>query len=242
MPETINSANAAASTLFLGHNGEWWDFWLIFAVIVAALSAIAIGVATTGSIVAHKREAAAAEIALQTFKLDTQEKISSADARAAEATKAAEAEKLERLKLEAKLAPRSLTQKEQEAISASLTQFKDTSLDVFIYGGGSADALPLAGMISSALTKAGWNVRIWNTISPGRWVRGVLVQTREGSDQSIEARAVALILSLRNILGNGVSGYEHFPISDVAPEGGIMGPPWDGKKQAPIRMLIGSKP
>jgi hypothetical protein len=29
MHEAINSANAAASTLFLGHNGEWWDFWLI---------------------------------------------------------------------------------------------------------------------------------------------------------------------------------------------------------------------
>jgi hypothetical protein len=46
MPETINSANAAASTLFLGHNGEWWDFWLIASVVFAALAAIAIGIAT----------------------------------------------------------------------------------------------------------------------------------------------------------------------------------------------------
>jgi hypothetical protein len=41
--ETIDSANAAVSTLFLGHNGEWWDFWLIMSVVFAAAAAIAVG-------------------------------------------------------------------------------------------------------------------------------------------------------------------------------------------------------
>ena len=43
MTETIDSAGTAASTVFLGHNGEWWDFWLIGSVAFAALAATAIG-------------------------------------------------------------------------------------------------------------------------------------------------------------------------------------------------------
>jgi hypothetical protein len=85
MTETIDSASAAASTLFLGHSGEFWDFWLIASVVVAALAAIAIGVTTTGSIVSHKREAATAEDALDRFKLETEKKISESNARTKEA-------------------------------------------------------------------------------------------------------------------------------------------------------------
>lgn len=85
MTETISNANAAASTLFLGHNGEWWDFWLIISVIIAALAATAIGVATVGSIVSHKREAKSAEEALDRYKLETEKKISEANERAEDA-------------------------------------------------------------------------------------------------------------------------------------------------------------
>jgi hypothetical protein len=84
MTETIDSANVAASTLFLGQNGEFWDFWLIMSVVLAALSAIAIGVTTTGSIVSHKREAASAEEALERYKLSTSKEIAEANARTKE--------------------------------------------------------------------------------------------------------------------------------------------------------------
>lgn len=85
MTETISSTKAAASTLFLGHNGEWWDFSLIVAGILVSLAAIAAVIATAGSIVAHKREAAASEEALARYKLDTAKDIAEANARAAEA-------------------------------------------------------------------------------------------------------------------------------------------------------------
>ncbi len=98
MTETIDSASAAASTLFLGHNGDWWDFWLIISLIGVAIAAIAAGVTTTGSIVSHKREAAAAEDALDRYKLNTAKEISEAQARAAEA----------RLELEKFKAPRTI--------------------------------------------------------------------------------------------------------------------------------------
>jgi hypothetical protein len=85
MTETISNANAAASTLFLGHNGEWWDFWLIASVIAAALSATAIGVTTVGSIISHKREATTAEEALDRYKLETGKQLAEAVARQKEA-------------------------------------------------------------------------------------------------------------------------------------------------------------
>ncbi|WP_315801165.1 hypothetical protein [Bradyrhizobium sp. SZCCHNS3002] len=85
MTDPINSTNAATSTLFLGHNGEWWDFWLIISVIAAAVAAAAIGVSTAGSIISHKREAASAEEALERYKLGTREQIAEANARQKEA-------------------------------------------------------------------------------------------------------------------------------------------------------------
>jgi len=81
MTGTISNANAAASTLFLGHNGESWDFWLIVSVIVAAAVATAIGVTTAGSIIAHKREAAAAEEAFSRYRLETDKQIAEANER-----------------------------------------------------------------------------------------------------------------------------------------------------------------
>ena len=119
MAENIDSANAAASTLFLGQNGEWWDFWLIVSVIIAASAAIAIGIATTGSVVSHKREAASAESALEQFKLQTEEKISDANARAEEA-------KLELAKFRA---PRVLTP-EQKATIVNELRGKVTEINV----------------------------------------------------------------------------------------------------------------
>lgn len=109
MQETINNASAASSTLFLGHTGEWWDFWLIISVIFAAFVAAAVGVTTMGSIVAHKREVRAAESALSRFKAAMEKDVAEANARSDEANKKAQDERLERVKLEASIAPRRLS-------------------------------------------------------------------------------------------------------------------------------------
>ncbi|MCK1654219.1 hypothetical protein IVA88_22660 [Bradyrhizobium sp. 149] len=85
MTETISNANAAASTLFLGQNGEWWDLWLIVSVVAAAIAATAVGVTTAGSLISHKREAAQAEETLDHYKLETAMQIAEANARQKEA-------------------------------------------------------------------------------------------------------------------------------------------------------------
>lgn len=102
--------------------------------------------------------------------------------------------------------------------------------DVFIYGGGSADAVPLAGMIHQALENAGWNVRVWNTMSPMRWVRGVLVYSQVGATAEQKVIVEKLIAALRS-LGIAAGPFEQFPIDPNPPEGGIMGPAWTGDKR-----------
>lgn len=81
MADTIPSTAATNSTLFLGHDGEFWDFWLIVSVVIAAMAATAIGVVTAGSVISHKREAAAAaERSLEEYKLRTAEQLAMAQA------------------------------------------------------------------------------------------------------------------------------------------------------------------
>ena len=153
MPESISSANAAVSTFFLGHNGEWWDFWLIVAVIFAALSAGAIGIATAGSIVSHKRKALAAEVALEHFKLETEGKISDSNARAALAEKGAAEAALELAKFKS---PRTLTEIQQTAITEGLKQFAGTRYDAGIGPAGDPEPLYLLRSIAASLAKANW--------------------------------------------------------------------------------------
>jgi hypothetical protein len=142
MTETINSANAAASTLFLGHNGEWWDFWLIMSVLFVALAGAGVTVTTAGSIVSHKREAAAATKELERYKLDTGKQIADATARQKEAE----------LQLHQLQFPRSL----------NFEKFKEEIADIppqnfeILYDSGTSDAQGLAVTVWITLRQLGW--------------------------------------------------------------------------------------
>jgi hypothetical protein len=143
MTETIASANAAASTMFLGHNGEWWDSALILAVIFAALAGVAVGITTAGSIVSHKREAAAADVALEKFKLETEGKISESNARAKEA-------ELAMLRLRT---PRFL---DAQAFKDELAGIEPLVSVKILYVEECSDCFMLAGMIDAILYDLHW--------------------------------------------------------------------------------------
>jgi hypothetical protein len=145
MNETITSANAAASTLFLGHNGEWWDFWLIASLVFAAFAAMAIGITTTGSIVSHKREASAAEEVLDRFKLQTESKIADANARVAEA----------QLELEKFKKPRSISVEQRNRIAEAMKEFAGQQYFGMV-ASGVPDAWDIWREISLSLEMAGW--------------------------------------------------------------------------------------
>jgi len=143
MTETISNANAAASTLFLGQNGEWWDFWLIVSVIAAAFVATAIGVTTAGSIISHKRESVAAKEALDRYKLDTGKTIAEANARQKQA-------ELELLQLRF---PRSL---DIEKFEAAVKKIPAPAEYEVLYDANAPDALFIANLIWGIFFNAKW--------------------------------------------------------------------------------------
>lgn len=137
MTETLESAKTAASTLFLGHNGEWWDFALILSVVVAAAAATAIGITTAGSIISHKREASAAEMVFDKYKLDAELKLE---------------------QLRARMAPLHLTSEQQAALAKRMAAFPGTVFSMSTSGSENDFVMEMG----RSLMAAGWKWANWS--------------------------------------------------------------------------------
>lgn len=164
-------------------NGPFWfgyslDFWnsvssrlLVFAVVTGILAAVASGLSSwIGSAVTSQTQDAAgsrisaAELELQksrerTAALDVA--VADANARAAEANRTAEQERLARIKIEERLAeltaPRSI---DANAVTRAARAFPGTKFDVSVFA-PDPEAEGLAASIEAALTQAGWVVLSW---------------------------------------------------------------------------------
>lgn len=179
MTETIASANAAASTLFLGHNGEWWDSALILFAVIAGLAATAVGITTAGSIISHKREAAAAEVALEKYKLDTGKQISEANAagdaaktvaakaneavalaneRAAALEKEAEQARLEQERLKSLVQWRTITDPQGDAMVAVLKPLISKKI-ILATMANDPEATTFGIVFANVFHAAGWSIR-----------------------------------------------------------------------------------
>src|SRR5262249_36834035 len=97
-------------------------------------------------------EAAVAEAQAQARKFEAD--IASSNARAEEAKRLAEREKLERVKLEAQVAPRRLTPEQRKALTASLKTFSGRTVRLATYQ-LDVDAGLLATQLKPALQEAG---------------------------------------------------------------------------------------
>lgn len=167
---------------------------------------------------------------------DTRERAAQAEKEAAKSNEAAEKERLARLQLEARLAPRSLSSSQQRDVVERLKSFRGASLDIFVYG-DTSEMLSIGSTISSLARAAGWGVRIWG-VSVEMVVVGFVVGTRPGADKATERAADELVLALNH---NGISAIRGNVFALPLP-GRLTGPPWNGNETAPIRMLIGTKP
>src|SRR5437773_828001 len=76
-----------------------------------------------------------------------------AEQRAAEANRAAEQERLERVKLEAKIAPRFLSREEREVLSSRIRSAQVKLVDLFLYG-STPEIVRLSRQLAEALTSA----------------------------------------------------------------------------------------
>jgi hypothetical protein len=119
------------------------------------------------------------------------ERAAMAEQNAAEANKKAEEEKLARLKIEEKLAPRSLTQAEIEGITAKLRPLGPQRIDFFIYP-NDPEINGIANEVASALQ--GWAVAGFQPLGGGN-VSGMVVEF-DPNDRSAEQRARTLVSAL----------------------------------------------
>ena len=156
---------------------------------------------------------------------------------AAQARLEAERERLARVQLEEKLAPRTLTTEQRESLRARWATFAGASADIVVYPAGTNDIIPLSDVIRSILEKAHWSVRQWTSLG-GQYVLGVGVAVRAGSDQKVESDVHAIVNGLNAV---GIVAAITAPLTTDDFPTPAVGPPPVGHI-APIRIYIGTKP
>ena len=120
------------------------------------------------------------EIYLKNALAATSERTAKAEQKAAEAD-------LARLKLEEKLAPRSLSQSQIDVLRDKLKQFTGISVLMHVYGDVSPDIIPLSAQIRSALNSAGWQTSWGSVLGGTRQVVGLVVMPRVADDKTKSA-------------------------------------------------------
>lgn len=203
--------------------GRVYDVANIALVVSASIAAVATFlVIWMGNVKEKYSRAELAELALQTAQ---------ANERAAKANEAAERERVERLKLEARLADRvvsSETMADLQRVAASFA--KGTRLDICTFA-TNVEIANFSESVSSALTRGGWTVRQWEAM--GGSLRGVLVGVDPTKPTTLSAARF-----LVEALSKGGFVAQEVPFTAL-PDVNRTGPgePMD----APIRMYIGSK-
>lgn len=114
-----------------------------------------------------------------------------AEQHAAEANKVAEQERIERLKLEAKIQPRRLTSEQKQKLTSLLRPFSTAPIVLEWAGAGSDDITDLATDIFDAITSAGIKVPNKNILM-GQYFKSV--QLKIGSNRRAEAEVIATFL------------------------------------------------
>lgn len=118
--------------------------------------------------------------------------VASANARAAEANQKAERERLERLKLEEKLAPRRLSRESGKIIVSKLKlRGPDTPVSIFVCRHDS-EMMRFANELGEVLQLAGWSVAGGGVKSYERVILGVWIETVQNVSSKDEDRAELL--------------------------------------------------
>lgn len=195
----------------------------------ALIAALALGVVATILIVwmGNKKE--------EYLKRD----LSSAALRAAEAIQKAEEEHLARVKIEERLAPRTLLDEQLESIFAAISPYQDVSIDALQFGETPEIATFLA-LLVTPMQRAGWSPRVW-TVPGGPAVVGVHIGARVGATESELAALEALRAALaREGIEAGTFSFNRGKQGNWP--GFVMGPPYSAEKEAPLRLVVGAKP
>jgi len=212
----------------------WFDKANIF-----LIGALAIGVIATGLIVWMgnvKEEYLRRDLADTDARVEEAKAASAeANARASEANKIAEGERLARVKIEEKLAPRTISSEQITGLTKRLKQYAGISIDILQIG-ESPEITHFRSLIEMPLRAAGLNLFSSTAVGSGSFIGlsvGVLADASES--EKIAASGLLSALNAEGITAknDGISKRENWP-------GFTMAPP--GANKAPIRIYVGSKP
>jgi hypothetical protein len=178
---------------------SFWANWiLIGALVVGVLATLGIVVSANVKEAHWEQERRDSNERISTNAVETnraRESAAQANERAAEANLKAETERVERLKLEAKLAPRTLTLAQQLIASEQVEQFAPQPFQFLSYQDNKEER-DLALMIGRLLLNAGWQGRKPKGFLLAELFEGVtLMLTTENADRfrpAAEALAAAL--------------------------------------------------
>ncbi len=131
----------------------------------------------------------------------TMERVATAEQRAAEANQKAEEERLARVKIEEKIAPRYLPVEQYNILRDKLAKYAGMAVDVIAYPGGSPDIIPLSYQIAHLLHEANWDMVYLKSTGSAMFVEGVIVAIRNESDHDALSAAILLVEGLN---ANGI--------------------------------------
>lgn len=136
------------------------------------------------------------------------------------------------------LTPRHFSPEQQREMKGELANFAPMRVDILTFG-DTREISDFGRNLADTLEAAGWKPKVWSVMSGSIYgVTGVPVYARKG-DSKADSAASALVAA---ILGQRISAkqFEPFEGTAVAPFN-VMGPPWDEKDSAPIRVWVGPK-
>ena len=160
-----------------------------------------------------------------------------ANARAAEANKTAEGERLARVKIEEKLAPRSISMPQIVSLSWKLKPYAGTPVDILQIG-ESPEITHFRTLLAMPLRAAGLLPVVSTAVGSGSFIGlSVAVLTDATDAQKLAATGLLSAFNAEGIpaLDGGIVKREDWP-------GFIMAPKGETSNKAPIRIYIGSKP
>ena len=172
--------------------------WLYDAANVSLLGALVVGVVATALVVWMgnvKEEYLRRELADTNVRAEEARAVSAeANARAADANQKAEEERLARVKIEEKLAPRSIAPRQIVALSEKLKPYVGMTIDILQIG-ESPEITHFRSLIEKTLRAAGWHPLSSTAVGSGSFI-GLSIGVLDDSSNADKSAATALLLAL----------------------------------------------
>ncbi|MGL5935129.1 MAG: hypothetical protein ACRCZI_05855 [Cetobacterium sp.] len=165
----------------------------------------------------------------ETALSEIRERAARAEQAAAEATLAAEQERLARVKIEERLADRRLTPEQHQRIVAALGRFRGQQVAVVLYM-LSTESKKLSEQIQTALTSAHWQVNVHSHMGGAEQMPGVTVFISDGQPTIPAANALKEAL-----LSEGIA-------TRYSWEDGSFLPPTARLSHGVVGLFVGPKP